>query len=636
MKQKPPTGRDIRKHLVPHVRHFTRLAGHLPLPPDPRFLLKKVAGFRLADCRKLLRKGADGLPEIATAAKRQPTASRKPPIPISIIQCAINKAPPRVADQAYRLSINRDGIEIAASALPGLRCAVITLKRLLACCVRNLPFLRITDWPDFPVRGILLDISRDKVPTMATLRRLVALFASWKLNQLQLYMEHTFAYRGHGAVWKNASSMTPAQIRSLDRLCQSAGIELVPNQNSLGHMERWLQHPKYAPLAEYDGPYKTPWGETRTKPTTLNPIDPRSIKLVASLYDQLLPNFSSRQLNVGCDEPFELGQGKSRRAARRRGAGRIYFDYLMAIHREVTRRGHRMQFWSDWIQRDPDLIDKLPRDVIPLVWGYEADHPFDAECRRPARLGLDFYVCPGTSSWCSFAGRTTNMIANMQNASKAGMQHRATGFLITDWGDFGHRQHLPVSYAGFLYGAAIAWCAESNENIDIAAALSRDVFKDATGRLAQAWLAAGRVHEASCVLQKNRSVLFASMQSELGNDATRFGVARRAILRMMKEIGAIRRLARAAKPKCDDAPLVMDELLATIDVLEHACRRLAYLSIRRFSKPAKRNLIELADSMQQIIATHARLWPQRNRPGGIRDSMSHYHRNLSEYLDSVP
>jgi len=27
----------------------------------------------------------------------------------------------------------------------------------------------ITDWPDYPVRGVMIDVSRDKVPTMATL-----------------------------------------------------------------------------------------------------------------------------------------------------------------------------------------------------------------------------------------------------------------------------------------------------------------------------------------------------------------------------------------------------------------------------------------------------------------------------------
>ena len=96
----------------------------------------------------------------------------------------------------------------------------------------------------------MLDISRDKVPTMATLFSLVDLLAELKINQLQLYTEHTFAYRNHPAVWAKASPMTGDEILQLDQYCRERFIELVPNQNSFGHMEQWLKLPQYRDLAE--------------------------------------------------------------------------------------------------------------------------------------------------------------------------------------------------------------------------------------------------------------------------------------------------------------------------------------------------------------------------------------------------
>src|SRR5207249_262241 len=92
----------------------------------------------------------------------------------------------------------------------------------------------IEDWPDFPVRGAMLDISRDKVPTMETLFQLVDELAEWKINHLELYMEHTFAYRNHRVVWEHASPMTGEEIERLDAYCGERFIELVPNQNSFG------------------------------------------------------------------------------------------------------------------------------------------------------------------------------------------------------------------------------------------------------------------------------------------------------------------------------------------------------------------------------------------------------------------
>ena len=102
----------------------------------------------------------------------------------------------------------------------------------------------------FAVRSYMLDISRDKVPTMGTLKQLVDILARFDYNQFQLYTEHTFAYAAHKAVWEKASPLTAEEIRELDLYCVMHGIELVPNQNCFGHMERWLTKPDYNHLAE--------------------------------------------------------------------------------------------------------------------------------------------------------------------------------------------------------------------------------------------------------------------------------------------------------------------------------------------------------------------------------------------------
>lgn len=91
--------------------------------------------------------------------------------------------------------------------------------------------------------------SRDKVPTMSTLYDLIDQLSDWKINQIQLYIEHTFAYRGHDIVWKDSSPFTGEEILQLDRFCKERFIELVPNQNSFGHMHRWLCHDKYRSLS---------------------------------------------------------------------------------------------------------------------------------------------------------------------------------------------------------------------------------------------------------------------------------------------------------------------------------------------------------------------------------------------------
>ena len=179
-------------------------------------------------------------------------------------------------------------------------------------------------------------------------------------------------------------------------------------------MERWLKHPKYLPLAEAPEGADTPWGFRWDGPFSLCPTDPGSLALLADLYSQLLPNFTSGLFNVGCDETFDIGQGKSKDECRRRGVHQVYLDYLCRVNDLASRHGRRMMFWGDIILKEPELIRQLPPNVIALNWGYEADHPFDAEASRFSQSGVPFYVCPGTSSWCSIAGRTDNMLANQR------------------------------------------------------------------------------------------------------------------------------------------------------------------------------------------------------------------------------
>ena len=286
----------------------------------------------------------------------------------------------------YRLRVDAGGAAALAADEDGLWSAVATLRQLASL---GWPGCEVEDHPDLAVRGVMLDISRDRVPTVAFLDDLVDHLADLKLNQLQLYTEHTFAYVGHDPVWAEASPLTPAEVRSLDDRCHACGIELVPNQQSFGHWHRWLTRPEYAHLAEHPEGIEHAFA-VGAEPFGLNPGDPRALALLEDLYDQLLPCFRSRQLNVGLDEPFDLGLGSSRADCGARGKGRVYLEFLREVHARVTASGRTMLFWGDAILEHPELVGELPGDAVALEWGYEAGHPFEEHAARFAASGLAF------------------------------------------------------------------------------------------------------------------------------------------------------------------------------------------------------------------------------------------------------
>jgi Glycosyl hydrolase family 20, domain 2 len=198
-----------------------------------------------------------------------------------------------LAPEGYALDIGPDGIVIAHRDERGLRYARATLDQLVEASPAGLPGLSIRDWPDFPIRGYMLDVSRDRVPTRETLARLVGLCSLARINHFELYTEHTFAYADHEVVWRDASPMTADDIRRLDETCAASGIELVANQNCFGHMGRWLAHEPYRSWAEAPDGFE-PIPGYRMAPTVLAPT-PENAAFAQTLFAELLPNIGSRR-----------------------------------------------------------------------------------------------------------------------------------------------------------------------------------------------------------------------------------------------------------------------------------------------------------------------------------------------------
>ncbi len=419
--------------------------------------------------------------------------SGPPRHPRLAIRAARSSEAPAEAE-GYRLDVTKTGVLIRYRTEGGLRAGVATLRQLLRQCGQKLPTLAITDFPDFARRGVMLDTSRGRVPSLQTLLDLVDDLADFKINEFQLYTEHTFAYRGYEPVWSEWGPLTGEDILVLDARCRSLGIDLVPNQNSFGHLRYWLEYPPLRKLAEISEPYEGADGTYLRYPSTLAPTHRGTLPFLRGLYDELLPHFTSGLFNVGCDETWDLGRGQSKAACDASGKGRVYVDFLKQIHKEVSKRDRKMMFWGDIILHHPELLKDLPRDIFALNWGYEINHPFERETALFAKSRIPFYVSPGTSTWMTLIGRHDNAFENLRLAAGAGRKNGATGFLNTDWGDGGHPQPLAVSYLPYLVGASVSWCASAHEPKALGPVLSRDVFRDSTGRLAEAAMKLGLAH----------------------------------------------------------------------------------------------------------------------------------------------
>lgn len=551
-------------------------------------------------------------------------------------------------EQGYALHVDGDGSLLSHADEAGRRYGGATVAQLRAAD-GSMPSVVVRDWPDVPVRGFMLDVSRDRVPTRATLERLVSILATARYNHLQLYIEHTYAYDGHEDVWRDASPLTAGDLRWLDDLCTAHGIELAANQNCFGHMGRWLGLDRYRDMAECPDGIEPVEG-LRLPPSVLAPTQENARFAVDLVREQMAP-LRSRRVNIGCDETFELGRGKSAGRATEIGVVGVYLEHLQRIARPLLDDGCSLLVWGDVVSHHPDRVADLPHgDLTALVWNYDAPGAPTPEIPRRlgevlAEIGIDlktstdfdtrvgpfvdsavpFWVVPGTSSWNSLVGRWDNARANLLDAALVAGSRGAGGYLVTDWGDNGHHQPPSVSDLPILYGGAVSWCAETNADVDAGAVADRLVYKDETGTIGRVLETIGSLSSRTGRVARNLSPLFAALfphqQHLVGGEVAADGLAD-----VIATLDDARSELSRGRPLCGDGATVLEELDVAIGLARHGATRLGASAGLEDPGPAAMH----AD-LSELIDRYRAAWLARSRPGGLSDSVGHLERTLHRY-----
>ena len=444
--------------------------------------------------------------------------------------------------------------------------------------------------------GYQLDAGRGKVPKAENLRIMVDVLSKLGYSEFQLYNQSTFDYTNHPAMRPIGPKLNAAEIRALDDYCASKGVELVPNQNSFGHLGAWFTRPQYKHLAECPAGVKLEKPKLNCGPTALCATSPESIRFLSGLYDEFLPCFRSKRVNVGCDEVWDIldPRGKSAAKVKELGEGRVYLGFIKNVHALLAERGKTMMFWADMIFRHPELVPELPREgMIALDWGYEANSPFESHCAALERAGVPFYVCPGTSSWGSLFGRVANMKANIDAAVGAAKKHGGIGLLLADWGDGGHPQPWIVSVPSLVYAAARVRGEEMDDK-----ALAEAIDRVCGAKCGAALIKYGNAY-LKCGAQRPNGTYLYTMWRKRRSFVPPKGMTEETMASVFAEFAAAR-----AELDLEGAPEWVKDDFALLDLLSR------YIELRWRG---------LHDQVGKLAEPYKKLWMRQNKKGAIND-----------------
>lgn len=374
-------------------------------------------------------------------------------------------------EDGYQLIISENGIEIKADGAKGAFYAVQTLRQIFEN--DHIPYCEINDLPDFEYRGAYLDITRGKVPKLETIKEFIDKIAYYKMNSLQLYVEHTYEFEEYADNLERTGYITSAELKALDSYCKDNFIDFIPSLSTFGHLYELLEKDRYKHLCSLDNyqPDHHFWIE-RQKHHTIDPLHPESFPLIQSLIDQYLPNFTSEWFNICCDETFDLKESQRHKD---KDTGELYISFVSQIIDHLHKNGKKIMMWGDVLLNHPEQIGNLPEDTVLLNWFYR-ENPDPERIKFFHDAGKPQVLCVGTQTWTRFCENMQVALLNIQNMTQLGHRYGAKGILTSIWGDWGHTSSLALAECSLAFGAERSWNVETNKD-DIFSKVDKLIYR---------------------------------------------------------------------------------------------------------------------------------------------------------------
>ena len=306
-----------------------------------------------------------------------------------------------------RLSVTETAVSLRASNLRGFIYGAETIAKLL----RNglLPVCEITDHPAMPWRGAHLMIpSRENIPFFKRVIQYILSPMGYNFIILQIsagmefkrHPEINEAYvnavqKGRAGIWPpfphncvaDGQFITQEETRDLVAFCRSFGIEVIPEIQSLGHVQYiTIAHPEIAELDENATRYDPNAVDVREEdvrpdefyPHNYCPSNEKSYEILFDLMDEIIDVIQPKEyVHMGHDEVYGIGICP---VCKHKDPADLFAQDVNRLHDYLAAKGLKMMIWADMLQpvtryRTPAAIDKIPRDILMLdfIWYFHMD-----------------------------------------------------------------------------------------------------------------------------------------------------------------------------------------------------------------------------------------------------------------------
>lgn len=276
---------------------------------------------------------------------------------------------------------------IRYSTFEGARNGAATIAQLLhrQADGYTFPATSIQDWPDTPMRSLMLDPARQLIP-LQVIKDTIVRMALAKYNYLHLHLSDGQGYAiqsdvihfGHS---DGGGQYTKAEIRHIVQFAEMLGITCIPEVEFPAHAFLLLQQHPEMQCVSTTAESPSGWAACAGSEDTYI--------ILEQLYTELAELFPGPIIHVGTDE-IEMNDLTDLRTwptwhccARCRemcvreeidpnNRTEIFYYMLRRIYRIISGLGRRVMMWNDNI--DISKSPELPRDILIHFWRIAAEN----------------------------------------------------------------------------------------------------------------------------------------------------------------------------------------------------------------------------------------------------------------------
>ena len=215
----------------------------------------------------------------------------------------------QLKDEGYAIAITTSEIQVSANKPIGIYWATRTLLQMLEQDA-NLPCGKIKDFPDYAVRGFMLDCGRKFIP-LEFLRDYVRIMSYYKMNTFQIHLnDNAFprfynwdlmktysAFRLQSDTYPGLAAQdgfyTKQEFIDLQKLAENHFVDIIPEIDVPAHSLAFTQ-------------YKPEIGSKKYGMDHLDLFNPETYKFLDELFKEYLegdePVFRGKRIHIGTDE----------------------------------------------------------------------------------------------------------------------------------------------------------------------------------------------------------------------------------------------------------------------------------------------------------------------------------------------